>query len=395
MKKDRIYIAFLIVSILAFIISEWMKPKEIDWSNDFTRNKSIPFATEILYDELNTLFPNQESIRNEESLYYAEELADQTSNWIFINSSITVDGFESKVILDKVAKGANVFIAGELSGKMADTLNVDYGSFYGRLDSLIRRDSLTVHLESDELAISQSWKHEPDATYEYFSSYDSANTEVLGFWGIEEPNFIRTNFGEGAIYLHSNPHLFTNYYLREPQYATYAFSVLSHLPEKETVWDSYYKDGRPTAAGPLSVILSTENLKQAWQLSLVALFLFMIFKARRRQRVIPIIKAPENSTLEFTKTIGMLYLEQGSHQQILTKKVQFFLDYIKTHLRLDTSSINDQLKTDLASRSGIPKQDILKLFDLIDLTSNNSKISAGQLKQVTDHIDQFYKQSQR
>lgn len=395
MRQDRIYIGFLMLSILAFIFSEWVKPKDIDWSNDFTRNKSIPFATKILYNELETLFPGQSILQNEESIYYADGIGDYHTNWLLINSSIGLDEYETNILLDKIADGAHVFIAGILSGELADTLNLEYDSYIGQLDSLIRRDSLALHLESSELGIHKSWKHEPDATYQYFTSYDSAHTEVLGFWGYDQPNFIRIDFGEGTIYLHTNPHLFTNYYLREPKYARYAFMALSHLPVKKTVWDAYYKDGRPKALGPLAVILSTENLKQAWQLALVALFLFMIFKARRRQRVIPIIKAPENSTLEFTQTIGQLYLEQGSHQQILAKKVQFFLDYVKKHLRLDTTEINDRFKIDLSTRSGIPKNDIFKLFDLIELTSSASKISATQLKQVTDQIDHFYKQSQR
>ena len=395
MKQDRIYIAFLFFAILAFVISELMKPEPVDWSNDFTRSKPIPFATKILFDEIDTLFPNQEIIRNEESIYYADVLAEPQSNWIFINSSITLDEFETEILLEKVASGANIFIGGAVSGKIADTLNVEYESYYGNLDSLIRRDSLVLNIESSEFSLTQSWKHDPDATYSFFTSYDSSRTEVLGFWSAEQPNFLRTDFKKGAFYLHSNPYLFTNYYLREPDYAKYAFTVLSHLPEKETVWDSYYKDGRPTASGPLAVLLNTEYLKQAWQLFVVALFLFMMFKARRRQRIIPIINAPENSTLEFTQTIGQLYLEQGSHQQILTKKVQFFLDYIKSHLRLDTSDIDDRFKVDLASRSGIPQQNIFKLFDLIDLTGNSTRISAKQLKQVTDSIDQFYKQSQR
>ena len=395
MRQDRIYIGFLVFSMLAFVFSEWMKPKDINWSNDFTRTKSIPFATKILYNELETLFPNQDVLQNNEAMYYAEGLGDYDTNWLLVNSSIVLDEYETNIFLDKVSNGAHVFIAGILSGKIADTLNLEYESYIGQLDSLIRRDSLGLHLKSNQLGINKSWKHEPDATYQYFTSFDSTDTQILGFWGDDQPNFIRTDFGEGSIYLHSNPHLFTNYYLREPEYARYAFMALSHLPVKETVWDAYYKDGRPKALGPLAVILSTENLKQAWQLALVALFLFIIFKARRRQRVIPIIKALGNSTLEFTQTIGQLYLEQGSHQQILAKKVQFFLDYVKTHLRLDTTEINDQFKIDLSTRSGIPKNDIFKLFDLIELTSSASKISATQLKQVTDQIDHFYKQSQR
>ena len=121
----------------------------------------------------------------------------------------------------------------------------------------------------------------------------------------------------------------------------------------------------------------------------------MIFKAKRKQRVIPIIKSPENSTLNFTKTVGMLYLEQGTHSNILDKKIQFFFDYLKTHLRMDVNQIDDKFNIDLASRSGIDETEVNKLFDLIELTKHSTKISDTELKLVTDSIDNFYKNTQR
>jgi hypothetical protein len=49
----------------------------------------------------------------------------------------------------------------------------------------------------------------------------------------------------------------------------------------------------------------------------------------------------------------------------------------------------------VASRSGIAKQEILKLFDLIELSASSEKLSQTQLILITEKIDEFYKKSQR
>lgn len=395
MKRERIYITFLILSILLYISVEIMKPKPVNWSPDFTKNKSIPYATEILYGELETLFPDSELNENLNTLYSFEEGKAGQKNWIFVNNQFFFDKLESEILLDQISLGDQIFIAGPIEGFLADTLNIEYNSYYALFDSTILKDSMALSMKSVALNLDKKWNYNSDATFDYFVSYDSSITKELGSWEKEQTNFIVMEIGNGKLFLNSTPRLFTNYFLRNPKQATYAYSALSHLPIQKTIWDEYYKAGKTVAGTPMSVILNTESLKQAWYIALFALLLFMIFRAKRKQRIIPILKSPENSTLTFTETIGSLYLEQGSHKEILEKKIHFFYDYIKTHLRLDTSEIDEKFKIDLAYRSGIAQNEVLKLFDLLELTKNSKKISDSELKTVTDSIDQFYKTTQR
>lgn len=395
MKTERVYIAFLVFSILVYVAIELTKPTPIDWSNDFTRNKSIPYATEILFDEIDTLFPNEKITLNQESLYLFESSFITQKNWIFINSELMFDEQEMENLLNEVYNGDNVFITGVITGFLADTLNLEYDFYYGFFDSTFTQQSLSLNIESEILDLNESWDFDADGTYNHIVSYDTSRTIELGKWENGHVNFIKTDHGSGSIYINSTPYLFTNYFLRDPESATYAFSALSHLPIQPTVWDTYYKDGKPTSGTPLYVILNTQYLNYAWYLALISLGLFMIFKAKRRQRIIPILTPLENSTLEFTRTIGNLYQEQGSHKEILEKKVQFFLEYINSHLRLDTSELDEKLRVDVAFRSGVDRQVVFKLFDTIELTQHAMKISDRELKLLTDQIDQFYKNSQR
>ena len=397
MRKDRVYIALLVFSILAFVASELLEPEPVNWSDDYTRYETIPFAAKILHEELDAAFPGASISENNETLYVYDAEDSAPRNWIFINSIIRFDPYETEVILERIAAGDQVFIAGPVTGPLADSLNLEYDFFYSIIDSTgFTRDSLELRFYDDRFNANKPWHFNPELTFYYFTSYDSANTVELGGWDRGDMvNFIRTDIGEGSIYLNSTPKTFTNYYLRDPGYAAYAFGALSHLPVKNVIWDEYYKDGRLDTSTPMHVILNTKSLKYAWYVSILSILLFMIFKAKRTQRVIPILRAPENSSLNFARTIGELYLEQGTHKEILEKKLRFFYDYIKTHLRLDTDTIDDKFKTDLAFRSGITKQEAHRLFDLVELSENARNISDSELKLITDNIDQFYKNSQR
>lgn len=384
-------------SILVFVAVEILKPKPVDWSSDYTQYKYIPYASKILYEELESLFPGSDIIENSRTLYeFQDQIDPYPRNWIFINSELSFDQYDTDIILDQVHMGDDAFLAGMITGKLADTLNLSYEYFYSIFDSTSLAKELHLSFNDPSYVKNDGWKLSARETFFHITSYDTSLTTELGGWNeYDMLNFIVVKWGEGRIFIHSNPNLFTNYYMRDPELAPYAFSALSRLPVQTTVWDEYYKDGKAGISSPLSVIFSTESLRYAWQLGLFTLIIFMIFKAKRIQRIIPILKTPENSSLNFAKTIGQLYVEQGTHKDIFEKKIQFFFDYIKTNLRLDPEQDSESFKTDIAARSGIELLQINKLFDLIELTQKSEKISDTELKLVTDNIDQFYKNSQR
>lgn len=396
MRKDRIYIGFLVFAILLYAVTEFLKPKPLDWSPDFTQNSSIPFGAEIIHDNLEVLFPDKNISFNNRTLYNfdIEATSSQPKNWIFINNQFGFDPLETERLIERASQGDQIFISGLIAGKLADTLNLEFEYYFSLLDSVTKAGNQSVSFKNNSLNF-ENWKYSTKTNIYHITSFDTAHTEVLGYWNKDQVNFIKTTIGDGAFYINSTPHLFTNYYLRNPELATYAFTALSFLPVEETIWDSYYKAGRKVAGTPMAIILRTDGLKDAWYLAICTLLLFMIFKAKREQRIIPIIESPQNSSIKFAETIGELYMEQGSNREILDKKLAFFYEYVTTHLQLNTSTKDSTFKTDLAFRSGIEKQKVLALFDLIELSETSEKISLNELKLITSKIDEFYKNTQR
>lgn len=296
--------------------------------------------------------------------------------------------------------GDVVFIsARQLGGAFADSLNLGLRNSFPAIDpSSTSLDSLTtntLNFTNPQIKKNGGWAFPINLTESYFTRFDTVNTEILGFSNEDQPNFIRLNYGEGSYLIHSNPFLFTNYYLKDTGRYDYAFNALSYLPTQTTIWDEYYKIGRLSFSSPLRYVVSNSNLKWAWFIAVFGMIAFLILNGRRTQRIIPIIKAPVNSSIDFAQTIANLYLNNGTHKDILEKKVLFLYEYIRTNLNVQTSDLNPKILEDISSRSGIELEEIHQLFQLIELLKEKEEITKNELKRITERIDRFYKQSQR
>ena len=137
-------------------------------------------------------------------------------------------------------------------------------------------------------------------------------------------------------------------------------------------------------------ILSQPALRWAWNLALLTLLIFMIFNAKRRQRIVKVIKPLRNTTVEFTRTIGNLYYETKDHQNIIDKKITYFFEKIRNDHYLDTQVLNDQFIKNLALKTGNDKLKVKKLIDLIIHLRSKTICDEGDLLRLNKAIEEFY-----
>jgi hypothetical protein len=131
-----------------------------------------------------------------------------------------------------------------------------------------------------------------------------------------------------------NPVAFTNYNLLKEDRYRYTENVLSYIPKGNIYWYTKGQNNENISESPLRYILSQPALKWAWYLFLIGMLIFMIFNAKRKQRIVPILLLA-NSTIDFTKTIGNLYYQEGDHTNIIDKKIIYFLEKIRTEYLID------------------------------------------------------------
>ncbi len=140
-------------------------------------------------------------------------------------------------------------------------------------------------------------------------------------------------------------------------------------------------------------MLSQPALRWALYLTLAGLLLFMVLEAKRKQRAIPVVQPPANTTLEFVDTVSKLFLRTRDHKNIADKQIHYFLDELRTRYRLDTSQLNEAFEERLAHKSGKPQADVQALVSAIRGAQMRDTLSADELVELCRKIEGFGKKA--
>lgn len=220
----------------------------------------------------------------------------------------------------------------------------------------------------------------------------------LGFLQEDQVNFVKLRYGMGHLYIHTNPIVFTNYFMCKADKAEYASRVFSHLGGKDIIWDEYSKlqfnqEQKYQSQSPLSYILQHKSLKYAWWMMLGSVLLYTVFTAKRKQRIIPVLEEKVNTSLEFVKMISMLHFQNGDHMDIARKKMKYFLYFVRAKYGIHATPFTESHMRRLSEKSKIEYGDILAIFTTYRLIESNAYSVPGENRLITLYnvIDKFYK----
>ncbi len=396
-KRSKIALYSIGAVIVFMMIAEVTKPKAINWRDSFSAADKIPLGCYIMFNELQT-FSDDDIIVSEQSIYEYLKKVDSTTpkTLVFINNRIYFDSEESNALMDFVEKGNSVFMSGtSVYGNVLDSINI---SIEGQYTNLYKKESESKFTSPSLQKNNRIFKDVIENSH--FISVDTLNTTILGTAitknedDIEETNanFVKVSVGEnnGHFILHTNPFAFTNYHLMEDK-ADYAATVLSYLPKQQIIWDNNYKSGRKVITSPLRYILQNTALKWAFYISMFGLILFVIFRGKRVQRIIPVINKLENATVDFTRTIGELYYQHGDFTNIIEKKIQYFLEFVRTNYYLETNQLNPSFIDKLAAKSSNTKQTTKALVDYLVFLNSKTNHTEQELIELNKKIEHFTK----
>ena len=398
-KKDWKYILLFGGAVLLMILSEVLTPKPIDWSRSYSKSDKKPYGNIILFEQLQQLFGEDNILINRVTAFEAQQAAawDNYSSVFYLNETFEPSELETKMLLAWVDQGKQLFVAArEFSGVFADTL--DLSTSYTVFKQPFKGESGTqtekeeINFTNKNLKALSGYTYKSGTTNFYFNEFDSEITTVLGMDAKQHPNFIQIPYGDGMIYLHSNPLVFTNYNMLLENNHEYVSKALSYLPNEPLIWDEYYKSGREGSQSTMRFIFSQLALKWAWWLTLISMSVYVLFNIKRKQRIIPIFQPPSNTTLEFVETIGRLYYQNKDHKDLAQKKVLYFKDYIRIHFYMNIQHWSKQDIHHLAAKSGVEENQVQKLADLIlSILNTAEKTSEEQLVKLNKEIDNFKK----
>ncbi|MFD1079727.1 hypothetical protein, partial [Longispora fulva] len=133
------------------------------------------------------------------------------------------------------------------------------------------------------------------------------------------------------------------------------------------------------------------QLRWAYYTLMIGSVLFLYFEGKRKQRSIPVIKPLRNQTYHFTRTVAGLYIDSKDYKSIATKKINLFLEYLRSRYRMNTTEVRESFFERLASVSTTPVEEVKDLWTLMDRLKRQDTVSKEELIQLNKAISAFKK----
>lgn len=381
------YLIFLMLILVGIVLLEFNKPKNTNW--DKTRmsvNSKNPFGLYIFNREIDKMTSKFEVTRFDVTPYtFLEEASLDTIQ----NSTLLLISYYDKLgyvgadyLLDFIARGNTAFLSSSaFNFQILDTLGLDYSHLPDYTPQSLKTRVWTLDKKLASAYFDLDKAFETNA----LTIPDSLRNkiEILGYQEVasenKKPNFIRYSIGEGQLFLHTQPLAFSNYTLLQSNNHLYVENLLSYLPEGKIYWQVDQLETSPLQSESLMrFILSEPGLKSAWYLLLCGLLVFIVFTAKRRQRIVPVIPPVRNTTVDFTKTVSNLYIQSGDYEDIINKSIVYSTEKIRRAYLIDTHKLDDHFITLLHQKSGKSVENISKWVNLVISFEKDHTIANAQ-----------------
>jgi hypothetical protein len=397
-KENRKFTLIFIGLMLIVIAVQYLLPRPTDLSRNYQAKNKSPFGCYAIYNLLNKVYSQKVNLNNQ-TLYNLDQAAGSGNSLLIVNDKVDFNQNDVKYLLNFLRKGNTVMLAaGDFYGGLNDSLHIQtravYYSFSQPFDSLVKKPGVEFSFFSSNLR-NRKFSYPQLAIANYFSGFDSSRCKVIAAIDKNKACLIKAAVGSGTLYLMSMPDVFGNYFIAGHQNRSVAYNCLSLLKNKTLVWDEYYKTFNVNNSSPIKFILDNDALYAAYLLAIFAIVTYMVFEGRRRQRAIPVMVAPGNSTLEFINVISHVYFNSKNHRSIALEKIKYFYESLRKKFNVNTAEINEQLYDELFELSGVDKKRIRQLLVFCERIKNAGEITEYELLELNRQIDNFNKNSLR
>lgn len=452
MKSSRNFLFAMLVLFVLFCLLQVNLPKKFVWSPTFSHVDKQPFGCFVFDSVLTQSLPNGYHVTKKTFFQLDQEHAKEKISVLMVVDQQNLKQLDVKYLCNIARRGGKVMVVASSSfddGRNADTVVVDelertfkvriedgmYFSLRGILAGLKAHDNDmydTIYWNNREtMYAAQSYRMFYNmvggtlfvdsvpkvkrlaytlstAGYDYkydslyvgdFTRFDTIvdkkeRIERIDTFAIKKvPAAVSVPYGKGEVIFVSSPLLFTNYGMLEGNTFVYIFRLMSYLADLPVYrTEAYVKTDAMLVAeqSPFREFIKRPPLRWALYLALLGVVLFMIFTARRRQRVIPIISKPANRSLEFIQLIGTLYYQRKNHVDLVRKKFKLFAEELRKTAGVDISDVNtdDREYLLLAEKTGMNSDRLKKVIRQIRLVLHSEgNISVEEMRSLIDAMD--------
>lgn len=452
MKSSRNFLFVMLALFVLFCLLQVNLPKKFVWSPTFSHVDKQPFGCFVFDSVLTQSLPNGYHVTKKTFFQLDQEHAKEKISVLMVVDQQNLKQLDVKYLCNIARRGGKVMVVASGSfddGRNADTVVVDelertfnvriedgtYFSLRGILAGLKAHDNDmydTIYWNNREtMYAAQSYRMFYNmvggtlfvdsvpkvkrlaytlstAGYDYrhdslyvgdFTGFDTIvdekeRIERIDTFAIKKvPAAVSVPYGKGEVIFVSSPLLFTNYGMLEGNTFVYIFRLMSYLADLPVYrTEAYVKTDAMLVAeqSPFREFIKRPPLRWALYLALLGVVLFMIFTARRRQRVIPIMSKPANRSLEFIQLIGTLYYQRKDHVDLVRKKFKLFAEELRKTAGVDISDVNtdDREYLLLAEKTGMNSDRLKKVIRQIRLVLHSEgNISVEEMRSLIDAMD--------
>lgn len=452
MKSSRNFLFAMLVLFVLFCLLQVNLPKKFVWSPTFSHVDKQPFGCFVFDSVLTQSLPNGYHVTKKTFFQLDQEHAKEKISVLMVVDQHNLKQLDVKYLCNIARRGGKVMVVASSSlddGRNADTVVVDelertfkvriedgmYFSLRGILSGLKAHDNDmydTIYWNNREtMYAAQSYRmfynmvggtlfvdsvpkvkrlaytlsttgydYKLDSLYVGdFTGFDTIvdekeRIERIDTFAIKKvPTAVSVPYGKGEVIFVSSPLLFTNYGMLEGNTSVYIFRLMSYLADLPVYrTEAYVKTDAMLVAeqSPFREFIKRPPLRWALYLALLGVVLFMIFTARRRQRVIPIMSKPANRSLEFIQLIGTLYYQRKDHVDLVRKKFKLFAEELRKTAGVDISDVNtdDREYLLLAEKTGMNSDRLKKVIRQIRLVLHSEgNISVEEMRSLIDAMD--------
>lgn len=392
-----------------------LKQDHFSWYESYSSKSDQPFGTQLTIPFIKQIFPDQDLIVPDSTISktLTNRIDSAMSNYVYLGAYFVADSASWEVMYDYVGAGNNIFFfVQEPNIDLLDNLHSGECFYYStelesRIDTVWNvsfthpklQDPSTYSFKAVNRRgpINRSWNYFPT---EFFCEFNESIT-TLGKAEEVLVNFVRFDYGEGHFYFHTNPILFTNYFLADEKGSDYARKVFSHFLDGDIIYEDYiwqtfrgggeFGRGRVNRdEGPFRYLMSQESLRWAIYIALGMLAVYVLFGMKRKQRIIPVLHKPENSSIEYVETISELFYQSEGRSRVADYLFDQYYEFVRNNYNLTTHVESDKFLKRLVLKSEIPEKDI-EYLDYLDRERKlKSDVTSDDIILYYKNLEKFY-----
>lgn len=413
MNKNTI-IAFiglaLVVGLLLFFFDSSgeeakhtrMKSYYSDWEQQYeTKNpnpRNISFFLELL------------KAHTQDSVYVARDWDDfdslntkEKTTYLYIGENMGMDDDDYDEIMTYVDSGATAFFAFDYVTSNIYERHFEPNAYYWDY-------SKNLYAWIGDTSLKYSYVYQSDSLYaDWYMFNESAirDTDYVSYaFAMNKPIAFYQNQHKGKLHFHSVPRLFENYQVISSNGYAHASFILKRIPKHQPVVVLLCAENKPYQinynndedgegnkkqdSSLIQYILKNPALRLAFVLSIVLILLYLFFRAKRRESIIPGSPQKQNMGLAFVETLSSIYISRNSPIGVLKVMRKNFYSAMARHFYVDLvrKESREQQIERLIERSNYDKTELLKIIN--GLQSRNNDVNYQHLATVYNDIRKFY-----